>query len=297
MDEQLRLQDRIAQALRNVRHARGALTLETLQTRAVFDGDTLSTLVPDHKNRASALIEDFMIAANEVTVRWLARQGFPSIRRMLRTPQRWERLVELAGELGDRLPATPSAPALNAFLARRRELDPQRFPELSLSVIKLLGRGEYALSVPGAQAEGHFGLAVSDYTHSTAPNRRFPDLVTQRLLKAALAGQPPPYSESELAALAAHCTDQENQAAKVERRVSKSAAALLLAGQVGKRFDGIITGAAEKGTWVRIFAPPVEGKVAQGFGGLDVGQRVRVQLIHTDVARGFIDFAYAGETG
>jgi exoribonuclease-2 len=216
---------------------------------------------------------------------------------MLRTPQRWERLVALAGELGERLPTTPSAPALNAFLARRRELDRERFPELSLSVIKLLGRGEYALSVPGTQAEGHFGLAVSDYTHSTAPNRRFPDLLTQRLLKAALAGQPPPYSESELAALAAHCTEQENQAAKVERRVSKSAAALLLAGQVGQHFDGIITGAAEKGTWVRIFAPPVEGKVVQGFGGLDVGQRVRVQLLHTDVAHGFIDFAYAGEGG
>lgn len=296
MDEQLRLQDRVAQALRKVRHARGALTLESLQTHAVFDGETLSSLIPDHKNRAQELIEDFMIAANEATVRWLEQQGLPSIRRVLHTPQRWERIVALAAELGERLPAAPSALALNAFLAQRRERDREAFPDLSLAVIKLLGRGEYTLRMPGAPAEGHFGLAVSDYTHSTAPNRRFPDLLTQRLLKASLAGAPPPYSVAELAALAAHCTEQEDHAAKVERRVSKSAAALLLAGRVGQRFDAIVTGAAPKGTWVRIFAPPVEGKVVRGFEGLDVGQRVRVQLVHTDVARGFIDFAHEEES-
>lgn len=296
LDENLRLQDRAAQALRRVRHARGALTLETIQTRAVFAGEELSDLIPDHKNRAQELIEDFMIAANEATVHWLERKGLPSIRRILRTPQRWERLVALAGELGEHLPEAPSALALNGFLARRRQADPQRFPDLSLSVVKLLGRGEYALTVPGAPAEGHFGLAVSDYTHSTAPNRRFPDLITQRLLKASLDAQPPPYSVAELTALAAHCTEQEDHAAKVERRVSKSAAALILAGQIGKHFDAIVTGASEKGTWVRIFAPPVEGKVVRGFEGLDVGQRVRVQLVHTDVARGFIDFERTGRS-
>jgi len=294
LDEQLRLQDRVAQALRQVRQARGALTLETIQAHAVFDGETLSSLIPDQKNRAQELIEDFMIAANEAAVRWLEGRGCPSIRRVVRTPQRWERLVALAAELGEQLPPAPDPRALNAFLLRRRQLDPQRFPELSLSVIKLLGRGEYALTTPGTAAQGHFGLAVDHYTHSTAPNRRFPDVLTQRLLKASLHGQPPPYSIPELTALAAHCTSQEDNAAKVERRIGKSAASLLLAPRVGERFEGIVTGAAEKGTWVRIFAPPVEGKVVEGFAGLEVGQRVRVQLVHTDVARGFIDFALRG---
>jgi exoribonuclease-2 len=292
LEEQLRMQDRVAQALRSVRHVRGALTLETIQARAVFDGETLSALVPEHKNRAQELIEDFMIAANEAAVRWLESRGCPSIRRVLRTPQRWERIVALAAELGERLPQDPDALALNTFLAGRRQADPARFPELSLSVIKLLGRGEYVLEVPGAPVAGHFGLAVPNYTHSTAPNRRFPDVITQRLLKASLAGEPPPYSREDLSALAAHCTEQENNAAKVERRVGKSAAALLLTPQVGQRFDAIVTGASAKGTWVRIFALPAEGKVVQGFEGLDVGQRVRVKLLHTDVARGFIDFSH-----
>ncbi len=290
IDEQLRLQDRAAQAMKAQRHQRGALTLESTELNAVFDGDTLADLRPDEKNRAKELIEDFMIAANVATAQYLEHRGFPSLRRVLRSPARWERIVELAGSLGERLPAEPSAAALQAFLARRRQADPLRFPDLSLSVIKLLGSGEYMLERPGEAADGHFGLAVKSYTHSTAPNRRFPDLATQRLLEAALAGRPCPYSAEQLAELARHCTTQEDAAAKVERQVRKSAAALLLASRRGERFDGVVTGASPKGTWVRILGPQVEGKLVRGEAGLDVGDRVRVELVDTDVERGFIDF-------
>jgi VacB/RNase II family 3'-5' exoribonuclease len=291
LEAQVRLQDQISQAIGRVRHAHGALTLETIESGAEFDGDALRALIPEQKNRAQDIIENQMIAANGVAARWLQGKGFASIRRVLRTPQRWDRIVALAAELGETLPAAADAVALNTFLAKRRSTDPDDFPDLSLSVIKLLGRGEYALEQPGEQIEGHFGLAVSDYMHSTAPNRRFPDLLTQRLLKAVLAGAGYPYSTNELRDLAAHCTEQEDNAAKVERLVRKSAAALLLASHIGQTFDAIITGAADKGTWVRIFSPPAEGRVIQGFHGLDVGQRVRVRLVHTDVERGFIDFA------
>ena len=294
LDEQIRIQDRVSQALGRVRHDNGALSLETLQTSAVFDGETLRDLIPNKKNRAQDLIENFMIAANQATARWLQRKSFPSIRRVLRTPQRWDRIVALAGELGEQLPASADAFALNSFLAKRRSLDPGHFPDLSLAVIKLLGRGEYAVELQGEHTEGHFGLAVNDYTHSTAPNRRYPDLLTQRLLKAALADRPPPYSVDELHMLAAHCTQQEDNAAKVERRVGKSAAALLLQPRIGQTFDAIVTGAADKGTWARTITPPVEGRVVRGFQGLDVGQAVRVTLINVDVARGFIDFARGG---
>jgi VacB/RNase II family 3'-5' exoribonuclease len=295
MEQQLRIQDRVAQAMRAVRHQHGALGLETIEARAVFDGDAISDLKPDEKNRAKELIEDFMIAANGAIAKTLEAKGFPSLRRVLRSPERWARIAALAAGLGERLPPEPSAPALEGFLARRRSADPARFPDLSLSVVKLLGSGEYVLELPGQASDGHFGLAVRDYTHSTAPNRRFPDLVTHRLLKAALAGLPAPYSTEELAALASHCTEQENNAAKVERRVRKSAAALLLASRVGERFDAIVTGASPKGTWVRIFRPAVEGKVVRGFEGLDVGDRVRVELVHTDVERGFVDFRRSPE--
>ena len=291
LDEQLRIQDRAAQALRRVRHAHGALRLETLEVRAVFQDGALADLLPDEKNRAKELIEDFMIAANGVTAKYLDKKGLPSLRRVLLIPKRWDRIVALAAESGEKLPLKPDAAALDAFLAKRREADPARFPDLSLAVVKLLGSGEYALQVPGQTAEGHFGLAVKDYTHSTAPNRRFPDLIAQRLLKAALAGQPSPYGSEELTKLARHCTDQEDNADKVERQVRKSAAALLLAPRIGAQFDGIVTGASDKGTWVRVSAPSAEGRVVRSFEGLDVGQRVRVQLVHTDVARGFIDFA------
>jgi VacB/RNase II family 3'-5' exoribonuclease len=291
LEEQIRIQDRTAQALKRVRHARGALRLETLEVRAVFHQDELADLLPDQKNRAKELIEDFMIAANGATARYLERKGLPSLRRVLRTPKRWDRIVALAAESGERLPLTPDAGALDAFLTRRRAVDPAHFPDVSLAVVKLLGSGEYALEVPGRPSEGHFGLAVKDYTHSTAPNRRFPDLVTQRLLKAALSGAPSLYTSDELATLARHCTDQEDNAAKVERQVRKSAAALLLASRIGARFDAIVTGASEKGTWVRISGPAAEGRVVRRFEGLDVGDRVRVELVRTDVARGFIDFA------
>jgi VacB/RNase II family 3'-5' exoribonuclease len=295
LDEQLRIQDRTAQALKRVRHARGALQLDTLQVRAVFDDGALADLLPDEKNRAKELIEDFMIAANGVTAKYLEKNGMPSLRRVLSTPKRWDRIVALAAESGERLPLTPDAAALDAFLTKRRQVDPARFPDVSLSVVKLLGSGEYVLQVPGQSSEGHFGLAVKDYTHSTAPNRRFPDLVTQRLLKAALTGQPSQYTNDELTTLARHCTDQEDNAAKVERQVEKSAAASLLASRIGRYFDGIVTGASDKGTWARISGPTAEGRVIRGFEGLDVGDRVRVQLVHTDVARGFIDFAAVGQ--
>lgn len=230
-----------------------------------------------------------MIAANGVVARFLAARGLASFRRVLRSPERWERIVELARGLEERLPEAPDARALEAFLARRRAADPERFPDLSLSIVKLMGRGEYAVERPG-ETEGHFGLAVGDYTHSTAPNRRFPDLVTQRVVKAALAGEPSPYGESELQALARHCTEQEHHAEKVERQVRKSAAALLLLHRIGERFEGLVTGASSKGTWVRIPAPPIEGRVVRGFRGLDVGDRVTVELVDVDVDRGFIDF-------
>ena len=291
LDAQLRLQDRVAQAMKALRHHRGALSLETLEPRAVFDGDVLTDLRPDEANRARELIEDFMIAANGVTAKFLEARGFPALRRVLRAPERWERIVALAADLGERLPGAPNARALEAFLAARRRADPARFPDLSLSVVKLLGSGEYVLDPPGGAPHGHFGLAVRDYTHATAPNRRFPDLITQRLLKAALATQPAPYTDAELAALARHCTEAEDNAAKVERQVRKSAAALLLASRIGERFDAIVTGAGDKGTWVRVLTPPVEGKVVRGVEGLDVADRVRVELVRTDVERGFIDFA------
>lgn len=291
LDEQLRIQDRAAQVLRRVRQARGALRLETTEVHAVFDGAALADLLPDEKNRAKELIEDFMIAANGVVARYLEAKGLPSLRRVLRTPKHWDRIVTLAAESGEKLPAIPDVAALDAFLAKRRVADPLRFPDLSLSVIKLLGSGEYALETPGKPSDGHFGLAVKDYTHSTAPNRRYPDLITQRLLKAAFAGEGSPYSEAELKALALHCTQQEDHAAKVERQVGKSAAALLLASRIGAQFDGIVTGASEKGTWARITGPVAEGRIVRGFEGLHVGNRVRVQLLRTDAGRGFIDFA------
>ena len=294
MDEQLRIQDRVAQLLRSARRARGALDLETIETQPTFNAGVLSDLQPQETNRAKQLIEEFMVAANGVTAQFLSGKGISALRRVLRTPQRWDRIVALAKELGEALPATPSAPALNAFLSKRRQSAPALYPDLSLSIIKLLGAGEYVLDVPGQPIDGHFGLAVSDYTHSTAPNRRFPDLITQRLAKAALMNQAIPYSASQLQELAEHCTVQEHNAAKVERSVNKSAAAQLLSSRIGSTFDAVVTGASEKGTWVRISGPTTEGRLVKGSKGLDVGDRVQVVLQHTDVARGFIDFAKVG---
>jgi exoribonuclease-2 len=291
IDAQLRLQDGVAQALRTVRHQHGALSLETIEPRAVFDGDVLADLQLDEKNRAKELIEDLMIAANGVTARFLEAHGLPSLRRVLRSPERWERIVQIAAKMNETLPEEPDAAALEAFLDKRRRADPATFPDLSLAVVKLMGRGEYVVEHPGGTTPGHFGLAVHDYTHSTAPNRRFPDLVTQRLLKSALSARPSPYSPGDLEELARHCTEQEDNANKVERQVQKSAAALLLEPRVGERFEGMVTAASEKGTWVRIFRPPVEGKLIDGFEGVDVGEKITVELLETNVERGFIDFA------
>jgi exoribonuclease-2 len=291
LDDVLRLQDEAAQAMRRRRHSKGALTLDTLQSHPVFDGDAITDLRPDAKNRAKELIEDLMIAANAATADTLERKGFAWIRRVLGVPRRWDRIVALAATFGERLPETPDAAALDAFLQSRRAADPLRFPDVSLAVVKMLGSGEYQVEPPGAEPAGHFGLAVTGYTHSTAPNRRFPDLITQRLLKAAIAGAPPPYDRERLTGLAAHCTRQEDQAAKVERQVRKSAAALFLQSRVGERFHAIVTGASDKGTWVRTLGTPVEGRVVKGFAGLDVGDKVDVRLVDTDVDQGFIDFA------
>ena len=290
LEANLRLQDSAARALKGRRHERGALDFQSMEAKPVFDADALRDLKVEKKNRARDLIEDFMIAANGVTARFLEEKGVPSLRRIVRSPERWDRIVQVAAGLNETLPDAPDAKALSGFLIRRRAADPLRFPELSLTVVKLMGGGEYAVEAPGREAGGHFGLAERDYAHSTAPNRRFPDLLTQRLLKAALAGAAPPYTEDELGVLAAHCTKKEDDAAKVERRMSKSAAALLLAPRVGQRFDAVVTGASEKGTWVRLLDPPVEGKVVRGFEGLDVGERVRVELLATEVRPGFIDF-------
>jgi VacB/RNase II family 3'-5' exoribonuclease len=286
----LKLQSDVAQRLKTHRHDHGALELETIEARTEFEGDTVTGLAAEKPNLARNLIEDFMIAANGIIARFLEAQRFPVLRRVVRSPERWQRIVELASGFGEQLPGEPDAPALNAFLLKRRAADPLRFPDLSLTIIKLLGRGEYVASAPGQAVVGHFGLAVSEYTHSTAPNRRFPDLVTQRLVRAALARERVPYAPDELRTLAAECTLKEDSAQKVERMVRKAAAACLLTRRIGQQFDGVVTGASAKGTWVRVFDPPVEGRIERGQEGLDVGDRVRVRLVSTNPERGFIDF-------
>ena len=288
---QLRVQDAAAQALRERRHERGALPLETIEARPQMEGETVTGLVVKPKNRARQLIEDFMVAANVAMATFLEERRSPWIGRVVRIPQRWGRIVELARQLADDLPLEPSAVALSQFLERQRLKDPLRYPDLSLSVVKLLGSGDYVLQKPGQPNEGHFGLAVDDYTHSTAPNRRYADLITQRLLKAALAGAGAPYTDDALSAIALRCTEREDEANRVERQVRKQAAAVLLADRVGASFDALVTGASPKGTWVRILRPPVEGRVMRGEEGLDVGDKVRVRLIGTDPVRGFTDFA------
>ncbi len=295
LEENLRLQDRVAQLLKRLRHEHGALTLETVEARLVFDADELKDLQAEVRNRAKDIIEDFMIAANGATARFLSAKGLPSFRRVVRTPKRWDRIRELAADQGQTLSENPDARSLETFLIKAQAADPLRFPDLSLAIIKLLGAGEYMLEVPGGGAGGHFGLAVQDYSHSTAPNRRYPDLITQRLLKAVLAGQRMPYENGELSELARHCTEKEDAAKKVERQVRKSAAAMLLEHRLNEQFDAIVTGAADKGTWVRLLTPPVEGRLTSGFQGLDVGHRVRVQLMKTDVERGYIDFRRVGK--
>jgi exoribonuclease-2 len=292
--EQVRMQDEAAGRLRLVRYRNGALELETIEARPVVKDGVVVDLDLTHKTRARELIEDFMIAANTCIAGYLERQNVPSLRRVVRVPKRWDRIVELAAGLGEHLPAEPDARALAEFLSRRRAADPLRFPDLSLSVVKLLGPGEYVVDRPGETPPGHFGLAVQDYTHSTAPNRRYADLITQRLVKAALEGRPSPYTAEELDAIAARCTQKENDAQKAERLIRKKAAATLLASHIGETYDAIVTGDTSHGVYVRLLHPPVEGRVVRNEESLDVGDRTTVKLLDTDPARGFIDFERVG---
>ncbi len=292
LQQQLKLQDSIAQALKNQRHQHGALDIETTEVHPVLLNEQVVDLQKQEKNRATELIEDFMIAANGVVARMLEDAKVSSIRRVVKTPERWDRIVALAAEQGGKLPATPDSKALNDFLQARKAADPDHFADLSLAVIKLMGPGEYVLERPGQPSPGHFGLAVQDYTHSTAPNRRFADVVTQRLMKAVLSGKPSPYSDDELAAVAANCTAKEDAARKVERAMSKRIAAVSMSSRIGQVFDAIVTGVTPKGTFVRVLKPHVEGLLVHGA-GVDVGDKLRVKLISANPQRGYIDFVKA----
>ena len=291
LEAQLWLQDRIANALKAARQAAGALEFDTVEATAVAQNGKVQSITVTRKNRARDLIEDFMIAANIAIAQYLAEQQRSAIRRVVRVPKRWNRIVDIAAKYSVTLPAEPDAKSLADFLAVRRQADPVRFADLSLSIVKLLGPGEYVVDKPGpADDQGHFGLAAHDYSHATAPNRRYADLVTQRLVKAAIAGAPAPYTDDELATIAAHCTERENAANHVERTVRKAAAAMLLANRIGDEFDAIVTGVNKDGTYVRLLSPPAEGRVMRGTEGMDVGERVRVKLVSTDPVKGFIDF-------
>jgi exoribonuclease-2 len=296
IQDQLRLQDTVAQMLRAVRARNGALDLETVEAQSVLQPDNTVDVELVPKNRASRLIEDFMIAANVAMAEFLDSHNSPTLRRIVRSPERWNRIVALAATLGTTLPPQADSAALAAFLDKQRQSDPDHFADLSLTVVKLMGPGEYAAHVPGTPDVGHFALATHDYTHSTAPNRRFADLVTQRLLKAVLAARSSPYTADQLTTIAAHCTEREDAGRKVERTVRKQAAAVSMSHRIGDTFNAIVTGANQNGTFVRLLTPPVEGRVMRGQSGLDVGDRVRVQLLSTDPKRGFIDFAVAGST-
>jgi VacB/RNase II family 3'-5' exoribonuclease len=293
LQAQLKLQSEAAQALRCARFKQGALDIDTIEVHPIVLNDQVVDLERQQTNQATELIEDFMIASNGAVARLLESKRVSSIRRIVRQPKRWDRIVQLAASLGATLPAAPDSKALNEFLAARRSADPDRFPDLSLSVIKLMGPGEYVLERPGDPDPGHFGLAVQDYTHSTAPNRRYADLVTQRVIKAVLAGRPAPYSDADLARIATTCTTREDAARKVERAMSKRVAAVAMTRRIGETFDAIVTGVTDRGTFVRVLQPHVEGLLAQGKEGLDVGDRLRVKLVRTDVERGFIDFVRA----
>lgn len=289
---QLKLQNQVAQRLREERFKHGALNIETIETHAVLAGKAID-LEAQRRNSATDLIEDFMIAANGVVARTLLAKKVSSIRRIVRTPKRWDRIVTLADSLGWKLPPTPDSKALNDFLSQRKKDDPDHFADLSLAIVKLLGPGEYVLERPGDPPEGHFGLAVEDYTHSTAPNRRYPDLVTQRLLKAMVNGKPTPYSDDELSAIATNCTEKAASERELEREMQKRIAAIAMRDRIGETFRAIVTGVTPHGTFVRTLAPHVEGMLVRGQQGLDVGDRLNVQLVHTNPERGFIDFARA----
>jgi exoribonuclease-2 len=294
LEAQIRLQNETAERLGEFRRQKGAIELGTIQaTPVVDDQGRVKELKVIEQNSARDLIANFMIAANVEMAEFLEGKGGPSLRRVVRTPKYWSRIVEIAAELGEKLPATPDSRKLADFLARRKKADPLHFPDLSLAVVKSLGPGEYTVQIPGEDHEGHFGLAVQDYTHSTAPNRRFADVVTQRLVKAALANKPAPYAAVELKRIAEQCTDRESAARKVERKMRKVAAAVLLKDQIGEVFEAIVTGVTEKGTFARVLKPPVDGRIMRGEHGLRVGDKVKVRLLSTDPERGFIDFARA----
>lgn len=296
LEAQLRLQAKIAAALRKTRFDNGALEIDTVEARAVSQNGKVTGIEKSQKNTATDLIEDFMIATNGSVARFLEGRNVSAIRRIVRSPERWERIVELAKQYGRNLPPEPDAMALHNFMLERRASDPDHFPDLSLAVVKLLGPGEYILDQPGVVEPGHFGLAVQDYTHSTAPNRRYADLVTQRIVKAVLANNPPPYTDDELSAIARNCTLKEDAARKVERTVRKIAAAILFSDRVGQRFKAIVTGKKPGGTFVRVVDPPVEGMLVRGGGGVDVGDEIEVELLATNPKRGFIDFGRVGDT-
>jgi len=291
LQAQLRLQDEAAQKLREQRHRLGALDLDRGETEAVMSDGHVTGIKPRFRNRASQLIEDFMVAANGVIARLLRDNRISSMRRVVKTPERWGRIVELAARTGDSLPADPDSGALNRYLRKRRADDPTHYADVSLAVVKLMGPGEYVLERPGDTQIGHFALAVHDYTHSTAPNRRFADLVTQRLVKAVLAGQPSPYADGELDGVARNCTLREDAERKVERAMGKRIAAVAMHDRIGEVFPAVVTGVTPKGTFVRALSPPVEGRLMRGELGLDVGDQIHVKLLNTDPVRGFIDFA------
>ena len=286
------MQDEAAQALRTQRVTLGALDFSRVEADPVVVDGKVQDIKATTQNRAAKLIEDFMIATNEVIARTLKQAKRSCLRRVVKSPERWARIVELVGKYGTTLPATPDSGALNVFLQAQKAKDPVHYPDLSLAIIKLMGPGEYVLAKgeDTGDVQGHFGLAALDYTHSTAPNRRFADLVVQRLVKAMLRGEPAPYSDAELEAIATHCTERESAARKVERTMQKRVAAVALQGRVGQQFQGVVTGANDKGVFVRVFTPPVEGKVVQGEQGLDVGDVVKVTLVGADPQRAFIDF-------
>jgi exoribonuclease-2 len=283
----------VAQALKSERHRQGALNIDTIEVQAVVANHEVVDIARQSKNRATELIEEFMIAVNGAVARMLDEKKMSCIRRVVRSPERWDRIVQLAARQGEQLPPQPDSKALNEFLTRSKAADPDHFPDLSLAVIKLMGPGEYVLQRPGDASTGHFGLAVQDYTHSTAPNRRFADLITQRLIRAMLEKSPSPYTDEELSAIASICTEKENAARKVEREMSKRISAVVMSDRVGETFDAIVTGVNVHGTFVRVLQPHLEGLLQRGQQGLDVGDRIRVTLIKTDVERGYIDFARA----
>lgn len=298
MDTQIRLQFEAAQQLRALRREHGALELETIQASPVMNqSGQVTELSVVERNSARDLIENFMVAANVAMAQFLNAKGALSLRRVVRTPEHWPRMVEIARDLGDQLPAQPDSKALADFLARRKTADPQHFPDLSLSIVKLMGPGEYIVQTPGASTEQsiHFGLAVHDYTHSTAPNRRYADLVSQRLVKAVLQKNAGPYTEPDLAKLAEHCTEREDAARKVERKMRKVGAAVLMQKRIGEVFDAIVTGVSPKGIFARIIRPPVDGRVMRGQQGLRIGEKIKVKLLSADPERGFIDFERVGQ--